>query len=195
MASDEMVVDHGFYCFVPGYAVGGLKNFTQTEHNKWKVVLEARTPVNEVAAYISRPLPDGTALGCYISAGASDLGARWHYLGPITNGAPSAVFKTRYVWSAADAVPTSVQFGVVMEPEAQLAQTPPERVSAEVLEAGRRIGQDLYSFLASFAGPTMEIGGEQRFHLPLNVLERWLTKFNDKCQKQGLDWLKASEGG
>ena len=49
-----------------------------------------------------------------------------HYLGVITNAVPSAVFKTVFVWSSADSVPTHVQFGVSLEPEVELAQTPAE---------------------------------------------------------------------
>ena len=108
--------------------------------------------------------------------------------------APSAVFKTRYVWSAADAVPTTVQFGVSLEPEAALAQTPAEKVSAEVLEAGRRIGQDLYAYLASFA-TSVTLDGEPKIAMPQHALERWLQRFRDRCQREGLDWLnKPAEG-
>ena len=80
-----------------------------------------------------------------------------------------------------------------VEPEAQLAHTQAERVSAEVLEYGRRIGQDLYAFISSFA-VNIEDMGETKIALPQNVLERWLTRFRDKCRTQGLDWLKNSEG-
>ena len=149
--------------------------------------LEATTPINELACFISSPLAEGQALGCHISSAPFET---WHYLGPITNSAPTTVFKTRYVWSAADAVPTHVQFGVSLEPAASLSQMPAERVSAEVLEAARRIGQDLYSFIASFA-VSVQVGFEQKIQLPQNVLERWLTRFQGKCRKEGLDWLKA----
>lgn len=64
------------------------------------------------------------------------------------------------MWSARDAVPTIVQFGVELQPAAQLAQTPAEKVSAEVLEVGRRIGVDLYQFLSSFASTVMTQSGE-----------------------------------
>ena len=140
-----------------------------------------------MAAFISAPLGPGQALGCHI---ASAPFTTWHYLGAISTTVPSAVFKTRYVWSTADAVPTHVQFGVVLEAEAQLAQTPAEKVSAEVLEAGRRIGQDLYSYLSSFA-TSIYHEGEQKICMPQNVLERWLARFRDKCSRQGLDWLKS----
>merc|ERR1719152_557444 len=174
--------------FVPGGPVIGAESFQQVADNRWVITLEQETPVDEVACFISQPLQPGTALGCHI---ASAPFTTWHYLGAITTASPSSVFKTRYVWSAADAVPTHVQFGVSLEAENQLAQTPAERVSAEVLEAGRRIGLDLYSFVASFATNTWH-EGEQKIVLPQNVLERWLNRFRDKCQKQGLDWLKGS---
>ena len=191
--------DDWFYCFVPGYPAAGLKNFTREKDefgrdtNRWTLQMDANTPVNELAAYVSKPLPEGTALGLYIAAPPFES---YHYLGPITNAAPSAVFKTRYVWSAADAVPTSVKIGVVSEHESTLAQRPPERVSndkgIEVVKIARSIGQDIYSFMSSFATTSIGFDGEQREVLdrPSSVLEKWLTKFNDKCAKQGLDWLK-----
>lgn len=179
-----------FSMFVPGGAVIGHEAFQQVDTNRWVVTIEQSTPVDEVAAFISQPLQPGTALGCHI---ASAPFTTWHYLGSITTTQPSAVFKTRFVWSAADAVPTHVQFGVSLEQELSLAQTPAEKVSAEVLEAGRRIGQDLYSYVASFA-TSMWHEGEQKILLPQNVLERWLGRFRDKCRTRGLDWLSASDG-
>ena len=58
------------------------------------------------------------------------------------------------MWSARDAVPTHVQFGVELQHVGQLAAVPPEKVSAEVVEAARRIGQDLYQCLTLTLTPT-----------------------------------------
>ena len=79
------------------------------------------------------------------------------------------MFKSRYVWSARDAVPTTVHFGVELQPAAQLAQNPAEKVSAEVLEVGRRIGVDLYQYLSSFASAVRTPSGEVSYPpRPLN---------------------------
>ena len=78
-----------------------------------------------------------------------------------------------------------------MEPESALAQAPPEKASAEVLQVGRRIGQDLYSFLSSFA-VDVTVGTEAKIQLPTNVFERWLARFNEKCRHHGLDWLPSA---
>ena len=51
----------------------------------------------------------------------------------------------------------------------------------------------LIAALTSFA-TSMWHEGEQKIVLPQNVLERWLTRFKDKCGKHGLDWLKAGDG-
>ena len=53
------------------------------------------------------------------------------------------------------------------------------QVSAEVLEVGRRIGQDLYQFAASF-----DI-------VPAELLNKWHQRFTDKCRRNGLDWLNS----
>ena len=44
-------------------------------------------------------------------------------------------------------MPTHVQFGVELQHVSQLAAVPPEKVSTEVVEAARRIGQALYQLL------------------------------------------------
>ena len=176
-----------FQCFVPGRPIMGAEAFTQVAENRWVVTLNESTPINELACFINQPLPDGMSLGCHIASAPFET---WHYLGLINNEAPSTVFKSRYVWSAADAVPTHVQFGVSLEATSSLVHSPAERVSAEVLEAARRIGQDLYSFIASFA-VTLSVAGEERIQLPAKVLERWLSHFREKCSRQGLDWLQS----
>ena len=117
------------------------------------------------------------------------------------------------MWSARDAVPTTVQFGVELTQSAQLAQAPAEKASAEVLETGRRIGQDLYQYISSFATTVRTLDGAPRpavhirvpgaplsalhaagdaIQLPTNVLERWLARFNSKCRGEGLDWLNST---
>jgi len=81
-----------------------------------------------------------------------------------------------------------------------------------VLEAGRRIGQDLYQYLASFAVTSMTPAGKLRqdfypsaqktdelahsvgevIQLPAHALEKWLARFNSKCRGEGLDWLNST---
>ena len=143
-----------FFCFVPGCECFGADKFTQVADNRWVVTLTAQTPINELACFISSPLAQGQALACEVSSAPFE-GTQPHYLGAITNEAPSAVFKTRYVWSAEDAVPTHVQLIVSLQPSATLP--PAEKASTEVIEVGRRIGQNLYTFLTSHA---VEVNGE-----------------------------------
>ena len=196
-----------FCCFVPGQPIIQSSAFKQVSENRWVVELSSATPINDLAAFITQPLAADQALGCHIASAPFEQ-AQWHYLGSISNETPSVVFKTRYVWSARDAVPTAVQFGVELQHASQLAATPPEKVSAEVLEArphcrasdrrasppparathlsarsppqaARRIGQDLYDFAASF-----DI-------LPAELLNKWLARFTEKCKRDGLDWLSS----
>ena len=167
-----------FGCFVPGQPLVPSTAFTQVSENRWVVELSSATPINELAALITQPLAADQALGCHIASAPLES-AQWHYLGAITNESPSVVFKTRYVWSARDAVPTAVQFGVELQHKSQLAAVPPEKVSAEVIEAARRIGQDLYEFAASF-----DI-------VPAELLNKWHQRCTDKCRRDGLDWLNS----
>jgi len=177
-----------FCCYVPGQPIIAASAFQQVATNRWSTTLSSERSIDEVAAFITEPLQNETALGCYVACAPFEQ-AQWHYVGAITNEAPSVVFKTRLVWSARDAVPTCVQFGVELQPAAQLAMRPAERVSAEVLEAGRRIGLDLYEYLSSFANSLTLPDGTSAIQLPANCLERWLSRFNDRCRRDGLDWL------
>jgi hypothetical protein len=179
-----------FSCFIPGSPLIGASAFQAVGQNRWCLTLNSERPVDELAVFVREPLPADSALAIHIAAPPFDVETSWHYLGALSNGSPTALYKTRYVWSARDAVPTTVQVGVEMQPLAQAQQRPPEKVSAEVLEAGRRIGQDLYHYITSFAQTVTSMEG-RAIQLPSNVLERWLGRFNDKCRAQGLDWLSA----
>ena len=186
-----------FCCFIPGQPIITSDAFQQMDSNRWAVTLTAATEINELSAFVTQPLPTGMALGCHVASGSgsgSDS-EKWHYLGPITNDAPSVVFKTRYVWSDRDAVPTTVQFGIVMEAQASLACMPAERVSSEVVAAAKSIGNDLHNFVSSFATPVVDgLTGERRIQLPQNVLDKWMARFASRCQRDGLDWLSSSNG-
>uniref|UniRef100_A0A7S0LDK8 Hikeshi-like N-terminal domain-containing protein n=1 Tax=Coccolithus braarudii TaxID=221442 RepID=A0A7S0LDK8_9EUKA len=164
--------------------------FAQVAPNRWSVTLSSERPINELVAFITQPLSDGSALGCHIASAPFEQQS-WHYLGAISNESPSTVFKTRLVWSARDAVPTCVQFGVELTPATELAQVPAEKASAEVIEAGRRVGLDLYEYISSFATNVALAGGGSAIQLPSNVIERWLSRFNDKCKREGFDWLSS----
>ena len=71
--------------------VGALTNTTVGGNQSWTVTLTAALPINDLACFISQPLPEGQALGCHIASAPFET---WHYLGAITNEAPSTVFKT-----------------------------------------------------------------------------------------------------
>merc|ERR1712070_541960 len=107
--------------------MGDASAFTQVAPNRWSLDLESERPINEVVAFITQPLAAESALGCHVASAPFEQ-ASWHYLGSITNECPTVVFHTRLVWSARDAIPTRVQLGVELQPKAQMAQRPPEKV-------------------------------------------------------------------
>jgi len=176
-----------FHCFVPGQVPVSLPAFQQVAPNRWVVELTSAHAINELACFITEALAPEQGLGCHIACAPFEE-AVWHYLGSITNENPSIIFKTRLVWSARERCPTSVQFGVELQPVTQLAARPAEKVTAEVIEAGRRIGVNLYEFCTSFACS----GPDGSMQVPANVFDKWLTRFNDKCRHTGLDWLYNS---
>ena len=142
-----------FTCFVPGHPIVPAAAFQQASEDRWCVDLHAETPINDLAAFVSTPLEPGTALSCFIACAPFEA-TSWHYLGAISNECPSCLFKLRYVWSARDAMPTHVQFGVQLVQQAQLHASPPaEKVSAEVLDivgtGGDRFGTVNVSTMAS----------------------------------------------
>ena len=117
------------------------KAFTQVSANRWSVDLTSEHPIDEIAAFITEPLPAGAALGCHVACAPFEQ-ASWHYLGAISTELHSVVFKTRYVWSARDAVPTMVQFGVELTQSAELAQAPAEKVRTAAAPDDHTHGMD-----------------------------------------------------
>ena len=128
------------------------------------------------------------ALSCHVS---SPPFTKWHALGFLTNEQPTIVLKPRFVWSAEDATPTTIQFGVALQTEASLSDDRVERASAEVIETAKRIGHDMYTYINSFAEEVPGMDGP-KLQVPANVFHTWLTRFTDKCSRHGLDWLTTA---
>ena len=175
-----------FQCFIPGGPVIGAEPFQQVDHNRWVVNLSAPTPINELACFITSPLAPGQALGCHIASAPFET---FHYLGRSPQISRLCLQDALRV----ERRRLRPHSGTVWRGHGAgdfAAQTPAEKVSAEVLEAGRRIGHDLYSYIASFA-TAVSVAGESKIQLPANICEKWLSRFNDKCGRDGLDWLSS----
>jgi len=56
----------------------------------------------------------------------------------------------------------------------------PEMASNEVVEVAKIIAGDLVKFVRSFDNP-----------LPSDAMERWLRRFVERCQREGVGWLKG----
>lgn len=54
--------------------------------------------------------------------------------------------------------------------------------SNEVIEVAKLIAGDLFKFVCSFDG-----------RLPSDGMERWLRRFTERCQRDGIGWLKSRE--
>ncbi|KAJ1638466.1 hypothetical protein T492DRAFT_943353 [Pavlovales sp. CCMP2436] len=166
-----------FHVVIPGRAAVGVEGFAQTSPTRWVLPVEALAAINEVVVFLSAPLAPELGLAVYIAAPPFEE-AQWHYLGALHNECPSAVFKPQYVWNARDATPTAVQLGVELLPLATLGARAPEMASSEVIEVAKLIATDLITYMQSFAG-----------RLPSDGMEKWLRRFTEKCQRQGINWL------
>lgn len=163
-----------FHCIVPGRPVISTEGFRQVDSNRWALPIEDNKAVNEVVVFLSGALAPELGLGVYIAAPPFE---KWHYLGCVHNGLPSALFKPRYVWTKSEATPTSAQLGLELLPLDKLAEKTPEMASNELCEVAKLIARDLIAYVSSFE------------RLPADGMDRWLRRFVERCQRQGVNWL------
>ena len=178
-------------CLAVGLAPRGGQDLARLDAHRYALTFssDAGRSLTEVVAFLTAPLAPGTALGCHLASPPFEP-ANWRYCGALTNATPSASFRTSLIFSGRDAQLTTLMLGVEVQPEASLAQRPVERRKDELLEAGRRIGKDLYDYVSSFA----ERDGAAHVRVPTNVFDKWFARFDERCVRFGMEWLLKADG-
>ncbi|WIA11762.1 hypothetical protein OEZ85_011856 [Tetradesmus obliquus] len=156
--------------------------FAQVDPTHWvldvcSLVKPQYWELKEVCLFLTAPdtLDPSLALGLYLKSGSGD----WVYMGCCHSTHPSEVMPLR--WPAQEggyAVPPGpgfIQVGVSIEPLAEVAAKESSRVGDKLAYA-KRVGMDLYHFLASFATQT----NGDTIVIPTKALDRWYERFERK---------------
>lgn len=101
----------------------------------------------------------------------------WQFLGVLTNNRPSDIFQTGWSMNPLVQDQAAVRVGVRLENAAQchekLSQAPPLDLK---MQYAQKVALNLFRYIESFA----ESGPGQMLQCPQNVLERWLSRFEQK---------------
>mmetsp|Transcript_8688 Transcript_8688/g.27291 ORF Transcript_8688/g.27291 Transcript_8688/m.27291 type:complete len:191 (+) Transcript_8688:219-791(+) len=123
-------------------------------------------------------------------------GVAWSVIGAVSADKPSGVFKTP--WSEQLAGGAVVQVGVSIEPTDSVANLQLAGSGVDERRAfARKIAQDLFTFLASFATTAhhaeqlrLQQHASDLLVVPTNVLDRWITRFDAKYERDPNFYLK-----
>mmetsp|Transcript_31521 Transcript_31521/g.101215 ORF Transcript_31521/g.101215 Transcript_31521/m.101215 type:complete len:189 (+) Transcript_31521:552-1118(+) len=181
-----------FGVVIPGRPV--LVEFEMIESTKSVATIVNPGEINEMCFFLlpGVVLPPNASAVLYYTVD----GVGWTALGAISPEKPSGIFRTP--WHAH--VEGAVQLGVSLESNETVANLNLSRSGVDDRRAfGQKIAQDLFNFLASFAHPTndaraMLAGANlgEVLVVPANVIDRWITRFHEKYQRDPNFYLKDS---
>ena len=170
-------------------------SFTQTDATHWTLDLRqcvganaSHHDVRDVCLFIpdANLLDGNSALALYVQAGNSP----WEYRGCVSNASPSEVFPLQWPTMPDGSPAPTAQIGVSVEPIAEVAEKE-QRVLGSKEHFAKRVAMDLFRYMESFQAATV-LNSEQMV-VPLNILDRWFTKFLDKFRRDPDFLTRAAE--
>ncbi|CAM9138803.1 unnamed protein product [Sphacelaria rigidula] len=180
-----------FGVIAPGRPV--ISEFRVIDSSKCVTEISCPREVDEVVFFLlpNSPVPPGHAAVLYFSVPNATTGAfeHWEVLGAVAAGKPSGVFRTG--WATNDQIrPCPVaQLGVSIESEEVVANL---RLEAGGVQDRKqfalKIAKDLFQFMSSFSNSTQ--AGAEMMVIPTNVLDRWITRFESKYNRDPNFMLK-----
>lgn len=193
----QLTSSAAFGCIVPGCLP--QFNFTQIDSTKWLTPLNGASESIVVFLTGTYPIPDGFGLGVYLSIEATDYHpGTYEYIGCLTNVTPSSTFRVPSFFFAVDsALPISL--GLQMETLAKLqnigetaAQPLLQRDSATLIGIARKLSDDLYNFMCSYAktlsnDPT-DPASEETIYMPMRWANVWRERIEKKFTKDATFW-------
>mmetsp|Transcript_13417 Transcript_13417/g.21903 ORF Transcript_13417/g.21903 Transcript_13417/m.21903 type:complete len:189 (-) Transcript_13417:47-613(-) len=179
--------------FVKKSFVIGSDAFTRVDPTHWTLDV-GRTAgasyhdVRDVCLFIPEGnlLDNSSCLVVYVQAGNST----WEYRGSVSNAAPSEVFPLQWPLNPDGSLPPNAQIGVSVEPIADTVGKEQHVVGSKE-EFAKRVAMDLFRYMESFQAATA-ISAEQMV-VPLNILDRWFNKFQDKFRRDPDFLTRAAE--
>lgn len=160
-------------------------DFRQIDTKKLTLDVPAPQQIQEFSISLLRPLPQGFGIGVYYTLPPF---SQWQYVGHVSPHSPSAFFRAPWKAELLQAGVTALKLGISIESQAFLDNLPGSAVNEEALTMSsvKGIAQDLYNFLTSF-GSASQAG---YLKVPTDCIDKWLTKFAKKHQRNPYFWLK-----
>ena len=143
--------------------------------------------VRDVCLFITEGnlLDDNSALALYVQAGTSD----WEYRGCVRNALPSEVFSMKWPTQSDGSLFPNAQIGISVEPLVAVSGKESQKVGSKETFA-KRVAMDLFRYMESFQATTQV--SHEYMTVPMNVLDRWFTKFQQKFRRDP-DFLTRAE--
>lgn len=203
----QPVVPNAFGLIVPG---GPVRNdFVPVDATGTKFALQLRSPgdlpnpltlVNELVVFLGAPLGPNQGVMVYWQLVAQQEQSGFEFLGSLTMGQPSQIFRTG--WSEHDQFlsippnqPVTVTIGLSIEPIESirnLSNASTENVNSRRPLVAQKIAQDLYNFMQSF-----DTGGGGGMNgtmvVPQNIFERWWKRFENKSRRDPNFFLNSGD--
>ncbi|KAJ7297119.1 hypothetical protein O6H91_11G117200 [Diphasiastrum complanatum] len=163
-----------------------VASFTQIDSFHWVLdmnvfVGEAYDQVKDICIFLLNEfsLPPDKALAVYVQS----PGSPFQYCGAVYSACPSAVLSL--VWPkpggqmqiTASESPLTAKIGIAAE---DLVSLPALNMGQfhRIEELAMKVGENLFNFMQSFSG-----GEGGRLVVPLNILDQWFKKFQERAKK------------
>eukprot|EP00753_Platysulcus_tardus_P015603 PLAT5122.1.p1 GENE.PLAT5122.1~~PLAT5122.1.p1 ORF type:complete len:224 (+),score=48.16 PLAT5122.1:92-673(+) len=160
---------------IPGRTV--TTELEQVEPNKW--VMEVPEPylVSDLTLFLlpEAGLPIGSGAVLYYSVPPFET---WTLMGSVTTDRPSNIIRTGWPTHPEVSFCDVIQLGVSLEGGDFAHEADEAAGSSDLrLEFAKQVAVNLFRYMESYARPTED--GEMLV-LPMNVLELWMRRFEDK---------------
>lgn len=161
-----------FGCVVPGLLP--QYGFQQVDERRWALPFHVPLQSDRIVVFLTgqAPLPPGSGAGVYMSRiGESDF----EYIGCLTNDCQSGVFVIPMAF-VNNTDPHPLCLGISLESLSDLQNLEGNQMQAKQrylsrrFEMGRKLAEDLFNYLQSFAAIT----------IPPELLGRWLERLQTK---------------
>lgn len=167
-----------FACIVPGRPL--MAEFETVSETKLVIRLDHPAQITNFVITLLQPhIQPNFGVGVYYITPDSP---EWNYVGCISLASPSGFF--RAPWNVCNS-PAQIQYpfvhiGLALQPLTELEEkiTSDQIAESKTFDNARAIATDLYTFIQSFS------------HIPNNVIDRWMQKFEEKHRREPFFWMK-----
>jgi hypothetical protein len=193
----QLASSAAFGCIVPGRLP--QFNFAQIDTTKWMTPLGATPEFVVVFLTGIYPIPDGFGLGVYLSIEATAYHAgTYEYIGCLTNETPSSTFRVPASFFAVDGA-HPISLGLQMQTLGMLqnigettAQPMQQRDAATLIGIARKLSDDLYNFMCSYArtlsNDPSDPACDETIYMPMRWANTWRERVERKFTKDASFW-------